>query len=94
VEANSGFRRTHGSGHFAVTIRTSVSSLSASLMDYGLPKADNVRDFAVATTVTPCAHNLLGVEGCDMLSDLHASTEYRAHLVQVMAKRAVQGAGG
>lgn len=30
----------------------------------------------------------------DLNSDLHASAEYRAHLVAVMAKRAVQAAGG
>ncbi len=30
----------------------------------------------------------------DLNSDLHASAEYRAHLVSVMAKRAVQAAGG
>ncbi|MEX2495787.1 MAG: hypothetical protein WD448_06845, partial [Woeseia sp.] len=30
----------------------------------------------------------------DLNSDLHASAEYRAHLVGVMAKRAVRSAGG
>lgn len=38
--------------------------LSGSLMDYCLPKADNVPDFAVTTHVTPCTHNVLGVKGC------------------------------
>jgi carbon-monoxide dehydrogenase large subunit len=38
--------------------------LSGSLMDYCLPKADNVPDFAVTTSVTPCTHNVLGVKGC------------------------------
>ncbi len=38
--------------------------LSGSLMDYCLPKADNVPDFAVTTNVTPCTHNVLGVKGC------------------------------
>jgi carbon-monoxide dehydrogenase large subunit len=38
--------------------------ISGSLMDYCLPKADNVPDFAVTTNATPCTHNVLGVKGC------------------------------
>lgn len=38
--------------------------LSGSLLDYCLPRADNVPDFAVTTNVTPCTHNVLGVKGC------------------------------
>jgi carbon-monoxide dehydrogenase large subunit len=38
--------------------------LSGSLMDYCLPKADNVPNFEVATNVTLCQHNALGVKGC------------------------------
>jgi aerobic carbon-monoxide dehydrogenase medium subunit len=36
----------------------------------------------------------LDVDAADLNSDLHASAAYRAHLVGVMAKRAVQAAGG
>ena len=38
--------------------------MSGSFMDYCMPKADNVPDFAVTTNVTPCTHNVLGVKGC------------------------------
>ena len=38
--------------------------LSGSFMDYCLPKADHVPDFEVATNVTLCRHNALGVKGC------------------------------
>jgi carbon-monoxide dehydrogenase large subunit len=38
--------------------------LSGSLMDYALPRADDVPAFKVATQVTPCTHNPLGVKGC------------------------------
>ncbi|MBT8076937.1 MAG: xanthine dehydrogenase family protein molybdopterin-binding subunit [Gammaproteobacteria bacterium] len=38
--------------------------LSGSMMDYCLPKADNVPNFDVATNVTLCQHNALGVKGC------------------------------
>ncbi len=36
----------------------------------------------------------IGVSDDDLNSDIHASAEYRAHLVTVMAKRAVAKAGG
>jgi carbon-monoxide dehydrogenase large subunit len=38
--------------------------MSGSMMDYCLPKADNVPNFDVTTNVTPCTHNVLGVKGC------------------------------
>jgi len=38
--------------------------ISASYMDYCMPKADNFPNFQVATTETPCTHNTLGVKGC------------------------------
>ena len=38
--------------------------LTGSMMDYCLPKADNVPNFAVTTSVTACTHNVLGVKGC------------------------------
>lgn len=38
--------------------------LTGSLMDYCLPRADNVPDFEVTTSTTLCAHNVLGVKGC------------------------------
>jgi len=38
--------------------------VSGSLMDYCLPKADHLPNFAVTTNVTPCTHNVLGVKGC------------------------------
>jgi carbon-monoxide dehydrogenase medium subunit len=36
----------------------------------------------------------LTVDAAELNSDLHASAEYRAHLISVMAKRAVAAAGG
>jgi carbon-monoxide dehydrogenase large subunit len=38
--------------------------LTGSMMDYCLPKADNVPNFDVSTNVTACTHNVLGVKGC------------------------------
>jgi len=38
--------------------------LTGSLLDYCLPKADQVPNFEVSTNVTLCKHNELGVKGC------------------------------
>ncbi len=38
--------------------------LSASFMDYCIPRADDVPSIAFATNETPCAANPLGVKGC------------------------------
>jgi carbon-monoxide dehydrogenase large subunit len=38
--------------------------LTGSLMDYALPRADDVPSFKVGTKVTPCTHNPLGTKGC------------------------------
>ncbi|MCY3541662.1 MAG: xanthine dehydrogenase family protein molybdopterin-binding subunit [Gammaproteobacteria bacterium] len=38
--------------------------LTGSYMDYTMPRADDVPDFIVDTTVTPCTHNPLGAKGC------------------------------
>ncbi|MCZ6655926.1 MAG: xanthine dehydrogenase family protein molybdopterin-binding subunit [Gammaproteobacteria bacterium] len=38
--------------------------LTGSFMDYCMPRADDLPDFTVDTTVTPCTHNPLGVKGC------------------------------
>src|SRR6266568_1901188 len=38
--------------------------LTGSYMDYAMPRADDLPSFKVATKVTPCTHNPLGVKGC------------------------------
>jgi carbon-monoxide dehydrogenase large subunit len=37
---------------------------TGSYMDYCMPRADDLPDFRVDTTVTACTHNPLGVKGC------------------------------
>ena len=37
--------------------------LTASFMDYAMPRADDVPRFETDRTVTPCPHNALGVKG-------------------------------
>jgi carbon-monoxide dehydrogenase large subunit len=38
--------------------------LTGSMMDYALPRADDVPNYNVGLTTTPCPHNPLGVKGC------------------------------
>ncbi|TAL55633.1 xanthine dehydrogenase family protein molybdopterin-binding subunit [Pandoraea sp.] len=38
--------------------------LTGSYMDYAMPRADDLPNFSVDTTCTPCTHNPLGVKGC------------------------------
>lgn len=38
--------------------------VTASYMDYTMPRADDLPSFAVSTTVTECPHNPLGIKGC------------------------------
>lgn len=53
-----------------------------------------VFEAALKDAFAPASLDGLAVAADDLNSDLHASAEYRAHLVGVMAKRAVQRAGG
>jgi carbon-monoxide dehydrogenase large subunit len=38
--------------------------LTGSYMDYAMPRAMDLPSYDIATTVTPCTHNPLGVKGC------------------------------
>ena len=49
---------------------------------------------ALTTNFTPDAVAAIKVPADDLNSDIHGSAEYRAHLVTVMAKRAVAAAIG
>ncbi len=42
---------------------TTVSSLTGSLLDYAIPRADVLPDIDVLSTVTPSPHHPLGVKG-------------------------------
>lgn len=49
---------------------------------------------ALAANFAPDAADGIAVDPSGLNSDIHASAEYRAHLVKVMAKRAIQAALG
>lgn len=58
--------------------------------------AFRVKEFEDALTrkFSPASLDELSIDANDLNSDMHASAEYRAHLVRIMAQRAVSGAGG
>ncbi len=64
-QVHGGVTQGIGQALYEVAVYDESGQLSSgTLMDYCLPKADNVPDFAVTTNVTPCTHNVLGVKGC------------------------------
>ncbi len=38
--------------------------ITGSMMDYAMPRADDVPNYVIGTKVTACTHNPLGVKGC------------------------------
>ena len=69
-------------------VRVAVTGAGAG----GVFRADAF-EAALNSNFSAAALNGLGVSTDEMSSDMHASADYRAHLVGVMAKRAVEAAG-
>lgn len=59
--------------------------------DDGVFRAEAIEK-ALSTSFEPSALNGISLPPEGLMSDLHASAEYRAHLIAVMAKRAVEAA--
>ena len=53
-----------GSGRHTDDINRPGQLVTASCMDYCMPRADDLPSFKVDYTVTACTHNDLGVKGC------------------------------
>jgi len=68
---------------------TRVAVVGAAPCVYRLPEAEQ----ALASNFSPDALGNLSVSPDGLNGDIHASAEYRAHLVKVMAQRAVRAAG-
>ncbi|MEN0042095.1 MAG: xanthine dehydrogenase family protein subunit M [Pseudomonadota bacterium] len=73
--------------HHGDTVRVGVTGASSG----GVYRATDMED-ALAADFSADALDGCTVDEGDMLSDIHGSAEYRAHLVKVMAKRAVAAA--
>ena len=58
---------------------------TGSLMDYCLPRADNLAAFNLATHVTLCTHNPLGAKGCGEAGTIGAPAAVINALVNALA---------
>jgi len=67
--------------------------LSGSFMDYCMPRADHLPSFAVATNVTLCTHNPLGVKGCGEAGAIGAPAAVINAVVNALAPLGVTDIG-
>ena len=65
--------------------RDSGQLLTASYMDYTMPRAGDLPSFKVATEVTPCTHNPLGVKGCGEAGAIGAPAAVMNAVVDALA---------
>jgi carbon-monoxide dehydrogenase large subunit len=59
--------------------------LTASYMDYQMPRAGDFPSFKVATETTPCTHNPLGVKGCGEAGAIGAPAAVMNAVVDALA---------
>ena len=64
--------------------------VTGSLMDYALPRADDVPAFKVGTKVTPCTHNPLGAKGCGEAGAIGAPAAMMNAVMDALAPAGVQ----
>ncbi len=73
---------------FAGGVRVAVTGAAASV--FRVPELES----ALTANFTPDAARAVSVSADDLNTDMHASAEYRAHLIPVLAARAVAKANG
>jgi aerobic carbon-monoxide dehydrogenase large subunit len=64
--------------------------LTGSYMDYAMPRADDVPAFNIATQVTPCTHNPLGVKGCGEAGAIGAPAALMNAVLDALADKGVK----
>ena len=69
----------------AVYDKESGQLLSATYMDYAMPRADNLPNYVLDTTCTPCTHNPLGVKGCGEAGAIGAPAAIMNAVVDALA---------
>ena len=61
--------------------------LTGSYMDYAMPRAVDVPNIDISTTVTPCSHNPLGVKGCGEAGAIGSPPAYMNALTDALGVR-------
>jgi carbon-monoxide dehydrogenase large subunit len=61
--------------------------LTGSYMDYAMPRADDLPNFTLDHTVTPCTHNPLGVKGCGEAGAIGSPAAYMNALTDALGVR-------
>ncbi|HEY5366350.1 MAG TPA: xanthine dehydrogenase family protein molybdopterin-binding subunit, partial [Casimicrobiaceae bacterium] len=69
--------------------RDSGQLLTGSMMDYALPRADDLPSFQVATKVTPCTHNPLGAKGCGEAGAIGAPVALMNAVLDALAAKGI-----
>ncbi len=69
----------------AIYDKESGQLLSATYMDYAMPRADNLPNYVLDTTCTPCTHNPLGVKGCGEAGAIGAPAAVMNAVVDALA---------
>jgi carbon-monoxide dehydrogenase large subunit len=64
--------------------------VTGSLLDYCLPRADDVPAFKVGTKETPCTHNPLGVKGCGEAGAIGAPAAVMNALTDALGTRDIE----
>jgi carbon-monoxide dehydrogenase large subunit len=64
--------------------------LTGTMMDYALPRADDVPSFTVDLKETPCTHNPLGVKGCGEAGAIGAPAAVINAIVDALAPLGVR----
>jgi carbon-monoxide dehydrogenase large subunit len=70
--------------------RESGQLLTGTYMDYTMPRADDLPSFKVATEVTACTHNPLGVKGCGEAGAIGAPAAVINAIVDALAHLGVR----
>ena len=73
--------------------RESGQLVTASYMDYTMPRAADVPNFKVDTRVTPCTHNPLGVKGCGEAGAIGAPAAVMNAICDALGREGCRDAG-
>ncbi len=90
-QVHGGIAQGLGQALFERTVydETTGQLLSASFMDYCMPRADDLPSFAVSRNETPCTTNALGAKGCGETGAIGAPSAAINAIIDAMAQAGV-----